>query len=42
MKKSRFSDEQTVKMLRESEATSVAAVAKKHGISRETVYTWRR
>lgn len=42
MKKSRFSDEQKVKMLREAEATSVAAVAKKHGISRETVYTWRR
>ena len=42
MKKSRFSDEQKVKMLREAEATSVAAVAKKHGISRETSYTWRR
>ena len=42
MKKSRFSDEQKVKMLREAEATSVAAVAKKHGISRETTYTWRR
>lgn len=42
MKKSRFSDEQKVKMLREAEATSVATVAKKHGISRETIYTWRR
>ena len=41
MKKRRFSDEQ-MKMLREAEATSVAAVAKKHGISRETIYTWRR
>jgi putative transposase len=29
-------------MLREAEATSVAAVAKKHGISSETIYKWRR
>ena len=42
MKKSRFSDEQKVKMLREAESTSVAAVAQKHGVSRETLYTWRR
>ncbi len=42
MKKSRFSDEQKVKMLREAESTSVVAVAQKHGVSRETLYTWRR
>ncbi len=29
-------------MLQEAEKTSVAAVAKKHGLSPETVYKWRR
>jgi putative transposase len=42
MRKSRFSDEQKVKMLREADETSVSAVAQKHGVSRETLYTWRR
>ena len=42
MRKSRFSEEQKVKMLQEAEQSSVAAVAKKHGISPETLYKWRR
>jgi transposase-like protein len=42
MKRSRFSEEQKVKMLREAEQSSVAAVAKKHGVSTETIYKWRR
>jgi len=42
MRKSRFSEEQKVKMLREADKTSVAAVAKKHGLSAETLYKWRR
>jgi transposase-like protein len=42
MKKSRFSEEQMVKILRETDKSPVVQVAKKHGVSEQTIYAWRK
>lgn len=42
MRKSRFSEDKIVKILREADKTSVARAAKKYGVSEPTIYTWRR
>jgi putative transposase len=42
MKKTRYSEEQMVKILREVDQPPVSEVAKKHGISDVTIDAWRK
>ena len=42
MKKSRYSEEQIVRRLREADRDSIAEVAKRHGVSEASIYAWRK
>ena len=42
MKKNRFTDEKIVAILREAAATSVPQVARKHGVSEQSIYRWKK
>ena len=42
MRKGRFTEEQMVAIIREGDREPVSAVAKRHGISEQTIYSWRK
>ena len=41
MRKSKFTEEQIVGILRETDRDPVPTVAKRHGVSEQSIYTWK-
>lgn len=42
MKKTRYSDEQIVRLLRETDKKTIAEVARRHAVSEATIYIWHK
>ncbi len=42
MKKSRYNEEQIVRILRETDRDTIAEVAKRNGVSEASIYAWQK
>ena len=42
MKRNRYTDEKIVAILREAAATTVPQTARKHGVSEQSIYRWKK
>lgn len=42
MKKKRYNEDQIVRILREADKDPIAEVAKRHGVSEQSIYSWRK